>query len=77
MPFFYFDVFDGHEVVRDEEGQDCLSLRSAQEEAEESARELAGMTIARHAAIDAREIRVRDTAGAVVFTMRLKDVLEG
>jgi hypothetical protein len=74
---YFFDIFNGRELVRDEEGQECATLAVVRFEAEESARELAAQTISRHAAVDSRELRVRNGAGIVVVTVALRDVLEG
>ena len=76
MPSFFFDVFNGNVLVRDEEGQTCASLAEAQIEAEEAARELAVITINRHAPIDDSEVRVRDGKERQVYAVRLRDILE-
>ena len=77
MSHYYFDIFDGRDLIRDEEGQDCATLAIARNEAEEATRELAATVISRHAAMDSRELRVRDSGGAVVLIIGFREVLEG
>ncbi len=77
MPHYWFDVFDGYDVVRDREGQSYGSPDVARQEADESVRELLATTVRRHTAIRDQEMRVRDGSGGVIATIRFKDVLDG
>lgn len=77
VPHYYFDTYDGRDVLRDEEGQDCDTIADAEREAEEAVRELVAAAVVRHVAMDSREMRVRDAGDTVVLVLRFRDVLEG
>ena len=76
MPHFFFDTFDGEDIVPDDEGEDFASLYAAEVEAEDAAREMAAVVIVRHGVMGARELRVRDAAGAIDSVVRYRDVLD-
>ena len=76
MPY-YFDTFDGQQVIRDDEGQDCASMAEVEHEADDSVRELVAAAVVGHVGIGSREMRVRDAADIVVCVVRFRDVLEG
>ena len=75
MPSFFFDYFDGMEVIEDVEGKNFDSLEAAEVEADDTARELAAAVIIDHRGIDSREIRVREAGGLIVWAVRFKDVV--
>ena len=75
MTTYYFDQFDGSEVIRDEEGQDIASLAALRKEATLTVRELVAIVLGRGEAIDHRELRVRTSAGVAVMTLPFKDTL--
>ncbi len=75
MTTYYFDQFDGTEVIPDIEGQDFADLTALREEATLTVRELIEIVIGRGEAIDHRELRIRTAAGLSVMTVSFKDTL--
>ncbi len=75
MPHFFFDYFNGAEIIRDFEGKRFTSVEAAEVEADDAARELAAAVIVEHRIMDSREIRVRDTTGTVVWVVYFQDVV--
>ena len=75
MTTYYFDHFDGSEVIRDNEGQEVSDIAALRIEATSAVRELVAIVLARGEAIDHRELRVRTAAGLVVMTIPFRDTL--
>lgn len=76
MPRFFFDLFDKHGLVRDEEGMDFPSMDEAVAEAR---RTLAGMV--KDALLQGEEspieIRIRDGQGPVVLSVTMRSLRPG
>ncbi len=75
MTVFYFDQFDGSELIRDEEGQEFADLAALRGEATLIVRELVAIVIGRGDPIDNRELRIRTAGGLSVMTLPFKDTL--
>ena len=77
MPIFFFDSYDGEDMVRDNEGQELADITAVRREAFEDVRELVAAVVARGEVIESRELLVRDASGQTVLTLPFRDVLNG
>ena len=75
MATYFFDQFDGSEVISDHEGQEIADIADLRAEATLAVRELVAIVVARGDAIDDRELRIRTSEGITVMTIRFKDTL--
>ena len=69
MTIYYFDQFDGSEIIRDDEGQEFADLAAVRLEATIAVRELVAIVVARGESISHRELRVRSAEGLTVLTV--------
>ena len=65
MPTYFFDTYDGYDVISDDEGRQLADLDSVRKEAAADARELVAILVVRGEAVDGRELRVHDVASRV------------
>ena len=70
MPLFYFDVCDGEDVIRDEDGTECPSFEAARRAALGVLPAMA-RDAARHRDQQDLVILLRDNGGRHVFTATL------
>ena len=75
MALYYFDQFDGSEVISDDEGQEIADFAAVRAEALLVVRELVAIVIGRGEAVDHRELRVRTGAGLTLMTVPFRDAL--
>jgi hypothetical protein len=76
MPRFFFNVRDGEHVVRDCEGQELSDLIEGEFEARLAARDMIIEQLEKDESIDGREIEIADASGAVLLTVKIRDVLK-
>ncbi len=77
MPWFFLDVLDGIEILRDPDGQDCADLDAAIAEAAASARDLVAYALMRNEDVSGRSILVRTAGDQVIAVMPFRDALPG
>lgn len=70
MPRYYFDVYNGDGLTRDDEGQTLSSLKDARRIAGAILPAIARDEVAHNDAIDI-EVRVRDEAGNIVLVTQM------
>jgi hypothetical protein len=75
MPVYYFNLWDGKKRLPDAEGSELCDLSAAVEEARRAAREIAIEQLRSNEPVDGNKIEVADTAGKVLATVAIKDVL--
>ena len=75
MPVYYFNLWDGKKRLPDVEGSELSDLSAAVEEARRAAREIAVEQLRGNEPVDGNEIEVADTAGKVLATVAIRDVL--
>ena len=75
MATYFFDQFDGSEVISDHEGQEIADIADLRAEATLAVRELIAIVVARGDAIDHRELRVRTSDGVTVMIIPFRDTL--
>jgi hypothetical protein len=76
MPRYRFNVRQGTDVIRDEEGEEFPDLESAKFEARISAREMLLECIESGCELDGREIEIVDESDKVIGRMKVRDVLK-
>ena len=75
---YFFDIFDGHRLVRDEDGVDLAAVSLARLEAIQVAQEMIAEAVFRPGSLMRSAIRVRETANdSSVFAVTFSDVLGG
>ncbi len=77
MMRYFFNIRDGDQLIRDDEGMRCEDMEAARFEARCSARDLIAQEIAGGRLPDGRKIEITDGDGAVMETVTLRDVLYG
>jgi hypothetical protein len=75
MPRFYFNVRDGADLSRDEEGQELPSAEAARVEAISANREMLGERLLHGGSLNHRQIEITDETGHVVDVVTSNDVL--
>jgi hypothetical protein len=76
MPRYRFNVRQGTNVIRDEEGEELPDLESAQFEARMSARDMLLECIQSGCELDGREIEIVDENDEVIGSMKIREVLK-
>lgn len=71
----YFNIRDGDRLSRDPEGAEFLDVETARAEAVRSARELLSQRVLNGEEIDGQSFELTDESGAVVDTVKFRDVL--
>lgn len=75
MQRYFFDVFDGRQLIKDVEGQAIPGAVILLRDAIKVARELVTSTLGRGEHLDGRQLRVRDAFGLNVLTLTLRDMV--
>jgi hypothetical protein len=75
MPCFHFNIRDGADVIRDEEGMILPDIETARDEARSSAKELAAQEYREKHEVDGRIIEITDSRGRVIEIFPLRNVL--
>jgi uncharacterized protein DUF6894 len=77
MPRYFFNVRQGTEYHRDEEGQEFGDTEAARHEAMSLIREMIGEKVLHGGSVDHRTIEIADEAGMVLETVTSREVLFG
>lgn len=75
MPCFHFNIRNGAELIRDDEGRVLPDIEAARDEARSSAKELAAQEYRETHHVDGRIIEITDAQGRVIETLPLRSVL--
>jgi len=74
MPKFYLNLRNGDETIEDPDGCDSADLQGAIAEARAGARDILASMLRRGEALDGQSIEITDESGALLATVRFKDV---
>ncbi|GGG05945.1 MULTISPECIES: DUF6894 family protein [Rhizobium] len=72
---FYFHIREGDRLFKDPEGAEFQNVETARAEAVRSARELLSQRVLNGEEIDGQSFELTDDSGAVVDTVKFRDVL--
>jgi uncharacterized protein YabE (DUF348 family) len=75
MPKYFFNIREGDELSKDEEGAEFPDDESARAEGEAGAREVLAEIITENGTADSRVMEVTDEAGTVVAEIPYKSLL--
>jgi hypothetical protein len=75
MTRYFFHLRDDAGVIADPEGKEFANLVAAQDEAIEAGREIMAELVRTGKVLDGQVIEICDPLGAVMATVRLKDVV--
>ncbi len=75
MPRYYFNVRDGSDVSRDQEGQSLPDAEAARREAISTNREMLGERLLHGGSLNHRQIEITDETGHVVDVIGAHEVL--
>jgi hypothetical protein len=73
VPRYYFNIREGSELIRDEEGTELPDPEAAHAEALASARDLAMDEIRRHNRVDGRKIEIVSEFGDVIDMIAVRE----
>ncbi len=76
MPRYHFHIRRKGELIEDEEGSDLPDFAAAEQEARESAREIAGEALRNGLPLDGDSIEVTDGDGRLLSTLPLLAMLD-
>ncbi|MBS0280752.1 MAG: hypothetical protein JSR25_06305 [Proteobacteria bacterium] len=75
MPRYFFHIWDGVELIPDEEGMLLPDTNAALVEAKLSARDFAAECIRTGKLLDGRRIAVHDSEGRPIFEYAIQDII--
>ena len=75
MPRYFFNIGQGDEVLRDEEGVDLPNLDAVREEATEAARQIMSQRVLVGDAPDGQKFVITDETGIIVPEFAFKDAI--
>ena len=75
MARYFFNIRDGADLTRDEEGQELPDAQAAHQEAICASREMLGERLLHGGPLNHRQIEITDETGQVVEVISSKDVL--